>query len=103
MVRFNHAQQARTLASAKMGSQVNRQVDLDLVLLEKTDSTKITPVQAKQILPLMDKLSTVTNLTTQSDLAKQVYGILNPVQYSVLMDSQNQNLKPTNQANPKNS
>lgn len=102
VVRFNHARY-RTSASAKMGSQVNRQVDLDLVLLEKFGSAaKVTPVQAKEILPLMEKLSTATDLTTQSDLAKQVYGMLTPVQYSVLMDSQNQNVRSTNPANQGN-
>lgn len=39
----------------------------------------------------MEKLSLATDLTVQSDLAKQVYGMLNPVQYSVQMDSQNKN------------
>lgn len=102
VIRFNYAQQFRTLATAKMGSQVNRQLDLDLVLLEKVSSTKITPVQAKEILPVMEKLSTATDLTTQSDLAKQVYGMLTPAQYSILMDSQNQNVRSSNQANQEN-
>lgn len=101
-VRFKHEQRSRTLASANMGSQVNRQVDLDLILLEKSDSAKVTPVQAKGILPLMEKLSTGTDPTIQSDLAKQVYGMLTPAQYSILMDSQNQNVSSTNQANQDN-
>lgn len=96
-VRFNHAQQFRTLAAAKMRSQINRQVDLDLVFLEKISSTKITPVQAKEILPVMEKLSAATDLTTQSDLAKQVYAMLTPAQYSALME--NQNVSSTNQVN----
>ena len=98
-VRFNHSQQNRTLATAKMGSQVNRQVDTDLVLLETFASAKVTPVQAKVILPLMEKLSTATDPTVQSDLAKQVYGMLTPAQYSILMDSQNKNAGSTNQPN----
>jgi len=98
VVRFNHARY-ETLSSAKMGSQVNRQVDLDLVLLEKADTTKVTPAQAKEILPVMEKLSLATDQTVQSDLAKQVYGMLSPAQYSILMDSQNQNIKSTSQGN----
>lgn len=102
VIRINHAQQSRTLASAKMVSQINRQVALDLVLLEKSVSEKVTPVQAKEILPLMVKLSTSTDLTTQSDLAKQVYGMLTPAQYSILMVSQNQNVRSANQVNQGN-
>jgi len=101
-VHFNHEQQARTLATAKMGSQVNRQVDLDLVFLEKVSTTRITPDQAKEILPIMEKLSTATDLTTQSDLAKQVYGTLTPTQYSVLMERQNQNGQSTNEVDQEN-
>ncbi|HBP64299.1 MAG TPA: hypothetical protein DD730_08510 [Desulfosporosinus sp.] len=98
-VRINHSRQNKTLATAKMGSQVNRQVDTDLVLLETFASAKVTPVQAKVILPLMEKLSTATDPTVQSDLAKQVYGLLTPAQYSILMDSQNINVQSTNQPN----
>ena len=101
-VRFNQVQQFRTLATAKMGSQINRQVDLDLVLLEKVNATKITPVQAKEILPVMEKLSTATDTATQSDLAKQVYGMLTPAQYSILMESQGINVRSSNQANQRN-
>ena len=85
VVHFNHARY-ETLVSTKMGPQVIRQVNLDLVLLEKVDTTKVTPAQAKEILPLMEKLSLATDLTVQSDLAKQVYGMLTPAQYSVLME-----------------
>lgn len=86
-----------------MASQVNRQVDLDLVLLEKVDTTKVTPAQAKEMLPLMQKLSLATDQTVQSDLAKQVYGMLTPMQYSILMDRQNQTIKSTSQENQRNS
>lgn len=99
--RFNHARY-ETLASTKMGPQVIRQVNLDLVLLEKVDTTRVTPAQAKEILPLMEKLSLATDLTVQSDLAKQVYGMLTPMQYSVLMDSQNQTIKSPNQEDQRN-
>jgi len=96
VVRYNHVRY-ETLSSAKMGSQINRQVNLDLVLLDKVDTTKVTPTQAKEILPVMEKLSLATDQTVQSDLAKQVYGMLTPLQYSILMDSQNQTIRSTNQ------
>jgi len=87
-VRINHARQNRVLASAKIGSQVYRQVDLDLIRLENFVTAKVTPVQAKEMLPLVERLSTATDLNTQSDLAKQVYGMLTPAQYAILMDAQ---------------
>ena len=86
-VRINHAQQNRALASAKIATQVYRQVDLDLIRLENVATTKVTPVQAKEMLPLVQKLSTTTDPNTQTDLAKQVYGMLTPAQYAVLTDS----------------
>jgi len=85
-----------------MVSQVNRQVDLDLVFLEKVSSTKVTPDQAKEILPLMEKLSATTDLTVQSDLAKQVYGMLTPAQYLILMDRQTLTISTNNQVNQGN-
>lgn len=88
-VRINYARQNSALASAKVGSQVYRQVDLDLIQLENFVTAKVTPVQAKEILPIVEKLSTTTDLNTQSDLAKQIYGMLTPAQYAVLMDRQN--------------
>ena len=99
--RFNHARY-ETLASTKLGPQVIRQVNLDLVFLETVDTTKVTPAQAKEILPLMEKLSLATDLTVQSDLAKQVYGMLTPMQYSILTDSQNQTIKSSNPADQGN-
>ena len=56
MVRFNHAYQNKTLASAKMGSQIYRQMDLDLLQLENFVTAKVTPTQAKVMLPLVDSL-----------------------------------------------
>ncbi|TGE32926.1 hypothetical protein [Desulfosporosinus sp. Sb-LF] len=95
-----HAQQNKALASAKMGSQVYRQVDLDLIHLENFVTAKVTPAQAKQMLPLVERLSAATDLNTQSDLAKQVYGILTPAQYAILMDRQNNS--SMNQSNQRN-
>ena len=88
-VRINHAYQNRALASAKMGSQIYRQVDLDLIRLENFVTAKVTPLQAKEMLPLVERLSATTDLNTQSDLAKQIYGMLTPAQYAILMDSKN--------------
>lgn len=88
-VRINHAYENRALASAKMGSQIYRQVDLDLIHLENFTTAKVTPVQAKEMLPLVERLSATTDLNTQSDLAKQIYGMLTPEQYAILMDSKN--------------
>ncbi|OLN33267.1 hypothetical protein [Desulfosporosinus metallidurans] len=88
-VRINHAHQNRALASAKMGSQIYRQVDLDLIHLENFVTAKVTPVQAKEMLPLVERLSAATDLNTQSDLAKQIYGMLTPAQYAILMDDKN--------------
>ena len=88
-VRFDHAYQNKTLASGEMGSQIYRQVDLDLIHLENFVTAKITPVQAKAMLPLVERLSSTTDPNTQLDLAKQVYGMLTPVQYAILMDGKN--------------
>ena len=99
-VRINHAHQTRALASAKMGSQIYRQVDLDLIHLENFVTAKVTPVQAKEMLPLVERLSAATDLNTQSDLAKQIYGMLTPAQYAILMDSKN--ASSLNQVGPEN-
>jgi|GEM_PF-1530112 len=99
-IRFNHEQQSRTLASAKMGSQIYRQVDLDLIQLENFVTAKVTPTQAKEMLPLVERLSVATDINTQSDLAKQIYGMLSPAQYAILMDSQAKNVSSINQGNP---
>lgn len=88
-VRINHTWQTRALASANLGTQVYRQVDLDLIHLENVVAAKVTPVQAKEILPIVEKLSTTTDVNTQSDLAKQIYSMLTPAQYTILMDRQN--------------
>ena len=99
-VRINHAHQTRALASAKMGSQIYRQVDLDLIHLENFVTAKVTPVQAKEMLPLVERLSAATDLNTQSDLAKQIYGMLTPAQYAILMDSKD--ASSLNQVGPEN-
>ena len=52
------------------------------------------------MLPLVERLSSATDLNTQSDLAKQVYGILTPAQYAILMDRQNNSTM--NQSNKRN-
>lgn len=88
-VGFKHDYQNKELASAQMGSQIYRQVDLDLIHLESFVTAKVTPVQAKEMLPLVERLSTTTDSNTQVDLAKQVYGMLTPAQYAILMDGQN--------------
>ena len=65
---------------------VNRQVDLDLIYLENYPTQKITQDQAKQILPLVDRLKVTTDSKVQQDLAQQIYGQLTPAQYSLIMD-----------------
>lgn len=65
---------------------VNRQVDLDLIYLENYPTQKITTDQAKQILPILDRLNGTTDSKVQQDLAQQIYGQLTPAQYSLIMD-----------------
>ncbi len=68
--------------------QVYRQICSDLLYLEQFDTLKLKPAQAKQILPLIDRMSASSDANTQLDLAKQIYGILTPVQYETLLTSQ---------------
>lgn len=51
------------------------------------------------MLPLVEKLATTSDLNTQSDLAKQVYALLTPAQYAVLMDGQNVSSNLSNKQN----
>lgn len=71
---------------SNQASLINRQVDLDLIYLENYPTQKITSDQAKQILPLLDRLNGTTDSKTQQELAQQIYGQLTPAQYSLIMD-----------------
>ncbi len=75
------------IKTSMIGQQACRQVSLDLIYLEKAPNAKITPDQAKEILPLVEEMSGSTDPALQVDLAKQIYGMLTPVQYATLVDS----------------
>jgi hypothetical protein len=56
----------------------------DLLYLENTANTKISAEQAKMLIPLVEKLSTVTK-TGQIQLIKNIYEQLTPEQYYTLL------------------
>ncbi|TGE34983.1 hypothetical protein E4K67_27770 [Desulfosporosinus fructosivorans] len=76
------------LRQANIGVQTARSVEQDLLYLDSTSTFKMSPDQAKTILPLIEKMSTSDTNSSPSinDLAKQVYEILTPVQYQTLTD-----------------
>lgn len=78
-----HEQQKAAQASA----QAYREVYTDLLYLENFATLKVTPDQAKEILPLIDQL-TAADSSTQAELAKQVYSVLTPLQYQALLSHQ---------------
>jgi hypothetical protein len=57
----------------------------DLLSLENTDNMKLSPEQAKAILPLAEKLVSADK-TTQPDLEKSIYTQLTPQQYYSLLN-----------------
>jgi len=71
--------------SAEMSMQIFREVCTDLVYLEKFQTLRVTPEQAREMLPLMDQLS-AAGPPSQAPLAKQIYGALTPQQYAALLD-----------------
>ena len=73
---------------ANIGVQLTRSVEQDLLYLDNNSTLKLSPDQAKAILPLIEKMSTsnANSSPSISDLTKQVYEILSPVQYQALID-----------------
>jgi hypothetical protein len=61
----------------------------DLLYLENTNDSKISPEQAKVLVPLVEKLSTTTDETALSNLEKDIYKQLTPGQYYNLLNSNN--------------
>jgi len=86
--KFYYRQQFEKARQANIGLQIVRLVDMDLLYLEDTSTTKLSPDQAKAILPLIEKLSTANSSSSPSvtDLTKQIYENLFPVQYQALMN-----------------
>ncbi len=62
-----------------------RLVEMDMLYIENSTTLKLTPDQAKQILPLIEKMST-SNSTSQTNLSRQIYEDLSPLQYQALME-----------------
>ena len=71
----------------KVVVQVSREVMLDFLYLEQFDSLKLSPEQAREILPLADSLVT-SDSSLQVEQAKQIYGMLTPLQYQALDNRQ---------------
>lgn len=70
---------------------------LDLLYLESSDNLKISPEQAKVILPLVEKVDK-SNSQTEFNLLKSIYSELNPQQYqAILTRNDNYNNKNDNQ------
>lgn len=57
----------------------------DLILLENTVNLKISPEQAKAILPLVEKMTNADD-NVKTDLSNQVYSQLNPQQIQLLLN-----------------
>jgi hypothetical protein len=64
----------------------------DLLYLENTTDLKISPEQAKALVPVVEKLSTATDKTTVTDLEKSIYKLLTPEQYYALLNGSNTNI-----------
>ncbi len=75
------------LRSREAPLQAFQQVCMDLIYLEKFQTLKVTPEQAKEILPLVDQLSAAGS-SSKPTLAKQIYGTLTPQQYEILLERQ---------------
>lgn len=93
-VRIYHGKNHRIADTGKITQAINREVDLDILYLENFENLKITPDQAKQILPLVARMSSSSDLNLEQQLAQQIYGQLTPAQYATLMDHSNSNLAP---------
>lgn len=79
----------------KYNPAVANSVYLDLLYLENNDSLKVTPDQAKAILPLIEKLAADTT-TAQIDLVQKIYSSLSPQQYQALLNGGSNYLVPKN-------
>ncbi|AET68447.1 hypothetical protein Desor_2918 [Desulfosporosinus orientis DSM 765] len=79
-------QQFQKNMQANAGVHMTMSVEQDLLYLDNTSSLKLSPDQAKAILPLVEKMSNSDTNSSVSinDLAKQVYESLTPVQYQAL-------------------
>ena len=86
--KYYYRQQFEIARQANIGLQTVRVVDMDLLYLENTSTTKLSPGQAKAILPLIEKLPTAnaSSSPTATDLTKQIYENLSPVQYQALTE-----------------
>lgn len=87
-VKFYHIQQFQKNMQASTGEQIARTVEQDLLYLDTTSTLKLSPDQAKAILPLIEEMSTsfTNSLPTINDGAKKVYEILTPAQYQALIN-----------------
>lgn len=70
--------------------RVSEQIFTDLVYLESVPGFKLTPEQAKGILPLVNQLASAQDSKSQNDLERQIYASLNPSQYSQLIRKENE-------------
>ncbi|ODA38795.1 hypothetical protein [Desulfosporosinus sp. BG] len=86
--KFYSRQQQQMNMQANVAAQMARSVEQDLVVLDNSSTLKLSPEQAKAILPLIEKMPAATTTSSPSinDLVKQVYEILTPVQYQTLTD-----------------
>lgn len=86
--KFYFRQQFEKNTQANVGAQMARSVEQDLLYLDTASTLKLSPDQAKAILPLIEKMSTSSTNSSPSinDLAKQVYENITPVQYQALID-----------------
>ena len=76
---------------SKEDKKINQsyQVCYNLLYLENTDNMKLSSDEAKALIPLVQKLSTTSTKTNQTDLIKNIYKQLNSQQYYALLNNGN--------------
>ncbi|MCL4440520.1 hypothetical protein [Desulforamulus aeronauticus] len=83
-------QQAAAAKTERVSLQASREAVEDLLYLEKQETLKLSPDQAKTLLPLVEKISTTSDATSRTDLAKQIYQTLTPDQYQAVSEQNKQ-------------
>lgn len=93
---------ARSLMQARQVQNVNRvayQVFNDLFALNSNAQLQLSPEQANAMLPLLEQFNT-TDVKSAPALARQVYALLNPLQYKALLGRGEVGSRPSPKAEP---
>lgn len=84
----------------KYNPALSRDVYLDLLYLENNEPTKINAEQAKELLPLVERVSKVSD-STQFTMVQNIYSLLTPQQYQALLNKDNNVVKPEGEKDTK--